>query len=441
MADRIMSGRSRRRFHLSGPALGLASMAFVLVVGAATAAILMTGSDDSVVTQASTTTTQETSPSTTEPGTTAVSGTVEGGRAPWSALPLPQSAVPQHLIEDWARAENQTWCSVLYPADKAVSTYGVSRSADYSGGWAVAWDLPDGPGRDAVDGYCANCGRSAYGVAGAGSTGTVNNLNIWPDQLVWNDGSRAGYGMEGLEAPGSGAPLLSYLVVEGQGCLYNVWSFLGEDHLLTVLDSLRFVDGMQAAPVQLVDRANLETRESGEPPWQQQPMTASEVPAVFFEEWNQDLGTTDCPMMGFDDLGPEGIGSTARRANGDSALLVAWDMPDGPGRYSTGDYCADCGRGAFGTSLWQQTEFLQQEWNPTLRFSDGSRVWITPELTIELPADRIVHLDPETGQLAPEAYVSLIEVAQHQGCLYRVWSSYGPDHVEHLVNHLRYVEG
>ncbi len=145
-------------------------------------------------------------------------------------------------------------------------------------------------------------------------------------------------------------------------------------------------------------------------------------------------------MMALADLGPEGNAATPRRANGDSALLVAWDLPDGPGRYPSGEYCADCGRGAFGTSLWEQDEFLQQSWNPTIRFSDGSRVWITPELSIELPADRIVHVDLETGALAPEAYVSLIETAAQPGCLYRVWSSYGPDHVEYLVTNLRYLE-
>ena len=146
-------------------------------------------------------------------------------------------------------------------------------------------------------------------------------------------------------------------------------------------------------------------------------------------------------MMAFSDVGAEGAGAAARRANGDQALLVAWDLPDGPGRYKSGDYCADCGRGAFGTSLWQQDDsFQQQQWNPTLTYDDGSRAWILPEISSDLPADRIVHLDPETGALAPEAYLALIEVADQPGCLYRVWSSYGPDHVAYLVSQLRYVD-
>jgi hypothetical protein len=445
MAGRIMAEKPKR-LRITGPALGLASMAFVLVVGALTTTIMLGGSDETAVTQASTTTIndQSTVTSTDQESTTTIvdpDDTSTGGVAPWSATALPESAVPRHLVLDWASAENQSWCSALYPADAGVlGANGESRSADFSGGWAVAWDLPDGPGRDAADGYCADCGRSAYGVAGAGLTGTEDDLTIWPNRIGWDDGSLAGFGLEGPDDPGPGAPVLGYMVIEGQGCLYNVWSFLGEDHLLELLDSLRFVEGLQAAPVELVDRATLETRELGDAPWQQPALPASRVPAVFFQEWAEDLGTTTCPMMAFDDLGPEGIESTPRRANGDSALLVAWDLPFGPGRYASGEYCADCGRGAFGTSLWAQEGLVEKERNPTLRFSDGSQVWITPELSVELPDDRIVHRDPQTGNPAPEPYVSLIDLAEYPGCLYRVWSSFGPDHVEYLVNSLRYVE-
>jgi len=218
MAERIMAERASPGFRMSGPALGLASMAFVLVVGAITTAIMITGSEEPVVSEASTTTTQAAGSVTNTTGQTTASGPAEGGPAPWSSLPRPQSAVPQHLIEDWTAAHNQTWCSVLYPADEtALSSAGVSRSADFGGGWAVAWDLPDGPGRSADEGYCPNCGRGAYGIAGPDFTGMVDDLNIWPNRIAWEDGSRAGYGLEGLGAPDSGAPMLSYVVVANQG--------------------------------------------------------------------------------------------------------------------------------------------------------------------------------------------------------------------------------
>ncbi len=270
MAGRITAAPPRR-FRIKGPTLGLASMAFVLVIGGLTTTLMMGGTDETPVTQApSTTTVDSTTPTSIDPVTATTTTDQEGthiielGAAPWSAAPLPRSEVPRHLIDDWAGAGNQTWCSALYPTDPAsLSADGVTRSADFGGGWAVAWDLPDGPGRDAADGYCADCGRSAFGIAGVDQTGTSTDLSIWPDQLAWDDGSRAGYGLEGLAAPDSGAPVLSYLLVEGQGCLYNVWSFLGEDHLLALIDSLRPVEGMQADPVELVDRADLETAGAG----------------------------------------------------------------------------------------------------------------------------------------------------------------------------------
>jgi hypothetical protein len=235
---------------------------------------------------------------------------------------------------------------------------------------------------------------------------------------------------------------LSYVVVDGQGCLYNVWSFLGEEHLRSLLDSLRFVEGMQADEVQLIDRTNQVTRDIGEAPWNEPGLPGTAIPTPFLEEWDQDLGTTACPLMAFADVGPEGNNATARRGNGDGALVVAWDQNDGPGRYATGDYCADCGRGAFGMSLEPLGEVrdVRTSGNPSLRFADGSEVWVFPELSFDLPDERILHIDPETGAVAPEAYRAFVEVAGEPDCLYQIWSSYGPDHVEYLVSEMRYVE-
>ena len=47
-----------------------------------------------------------------------------------------------------------------------------------------------------------------------------------------------GYGLEGGEGPS----YLAYLSVTGQSCLYNVWSRLGEEHLLRIINDLRRVD-------------------------------------------------------------------------------------------------------------------------------------------------------------------------------------------------------
>jgi hypothetical protein len=84
-------------------------------------------------------------------------------------------------------------------------------------------------------------------VAGTGSTGDTPDqikalTNNWPNIREWSDGSRAGYGPEG----GTGPKLLAQLYVQGQGCLYNVWSSVSQVHLELLLDHLRFVGGAGA---------------------------------------------------------------------------------------------------------------------------------------------------------------------------------------------------
>ena len=86
----------------------------------------------------------------------------------------------------------------------------------------MAWDLP--------------AQRSAFGIAGTGTTWT-SDTHQWPDTIVWGDGSRATWGLEG----GTGPNHLAYVSIAGQGCLYNVWSALGEEHLRYLLGQLRFV--------------------------------------------------------------------------------------------------------------------------------------------------------------------------------------------------------
>ena len=79
--------------------------------------------------------------------------------------------------------------------------------------------------------------RSAFGVAGTGSGAAEPSYDDWPFARRWADGSSAGYGPEG----GSGPNQLAYLRIAGQGCLYNVWSRVGREHLERLLEQLRFV--------------------------------------------------------------------------------------------------------------------------------------------------------------------------------------------------------
>ncbi len=141
-------------------------------------------------------------------------------------------------------------CALLFPADPgALADGAVLHDRYFGGGWGLAWDLPSGPGRWEPGGeYCADCGREAFGVAGTGGDATGTEDAIWPNRLAWADGSHAGYGYEGLTSGGAGEPLLAYLFIDGQGCMYNVWSYLGEEHLLALIEQLRFVEGMGACP-------------------------------------------------------------------------------------------------------------------------------------------------------------------------------------------------
>jgi hypothetical protein len=144
--------------------------------------------------------------------------------APWSAAPLPADAVPKHYLGQWRKADNRATCAPLAPADLGEHAAAVPRAATFSGGWAVAYDEPGL--------------RSAFGIAGAGVEADGDDQYQWPYGIGWTDGSHAGYGPEGGTGPGH----LAYLRVEGQGCLYNVWSKHGEAHLVSLLESLRFVD-------------------------------------------------------------------------------------------------------------------------------------------------------------------------------------------------------
>ena len=144
--------------------------------------------------------------------------------APWSGPALAADAVPSHFLAQWRKAENRATCAPFAPADTTDRPDATPRAANFSGGWAVAYDEPGL--------------RSAFGIAGAGIEATGAGDSIWPDSITWADGSIASYGLEGGTGPGH----LAYLEIEGQRCLYNVWSKLGEAHLVALLGKLRRVE-------------------------------------------------------------------------------------------------------------------------------------------------------------------------------------------------------
>jgi hypothetical protein len=146
--------------------------------------------------------------------------------APWSAPRISAGAIPAIYTQVWTRAENRAECALLAPRQlPPLSQTATPRAATFSGGWAVAYDLPET--------------RSAFGVAGSGANAwDANVYDQWPHRVVYADSSRVGYGLEG----GQGTNWLAYVRIPGQRCLYNVWSRVGREHLEQLLDHLRFVD-------------------------------------------------------------------------------------------------------------------------------------------------------------------------------------------------------
>ncbi|HEY7583476.1 MAG TPA: hypothetical protein VIB78_07660 [Acidimicrobiia bacterium] len=201
------------------------------------------------------TTTAAAAPTIAAPPTTAgVSTTIATLEpAPWtSAPPLAAAEVPV-LATVWGEAENREGCAGLAPSGGIAGA--TPRPASFSGGWAVAWDAPDGPGMAADGEFCADCGRSAVGVAGAGVAAVEAEVRAFPNVIEWEDGSLVGYGVEGSVAgalddaattSGDSATQLAFLSVAGQDCLYNVWSRRSETELLDVIGRLRFVEGLGA---------------------------------------------------------------------------------------------------------------------------------------------------------------------------------------------------
>jgi serine/threonine-protein kinase len=155
--------------------------------------------------------------------------------APWSAPPLAPREVPAVFLAEWRKAENRAGCPVLVPTELGEAVGARPRRATFYGGWAVAYDRKGLPGTDSRGYDCATCGRSAFGVAGAGveKDGTMP----FPRTIEYADGSLVNFGLVGNTGPGH----LAYLTLPDASCLYNVWSALSEEHLLQVIAGLRRV--------------------------------------------------------------------------------------------------------------------------------------------------------------------------------------------------------
>jgi hypothetical protein len=172
------------------------------------------------------------------------------------ASAAPTAAATQHrgllgekvALAQWRKAPNRAGCAPLALASNGGVTAKV-RSANFGGGWGVAFDTPRL--------------RSAYGFAGSGllpddeasqADKRAGLAKQWPYTRELGHrsgglpaGSFAGYGLEGTghysnsNPDGRGEHSVAYVRISGQKCLSNVWSRVSGAHLEALLDSLRIV--------------------------------------------------------------------------------------------------------------------------------------------------------------------------------------------------------
>ena len=165
----------------------------------------------------------------------APSAGVELQTAPWTEAPLVARNVPREMLSAWIAAENREWCALLAPA--GVEGTRVRRS-DYQGGWAVEFDKRGMPGMRPNGRACTDCGRGAFGIAGTALTVDEEDP-MEAEERTLADGSRVLIEVSDDQEAAEG--VVATLKIRGQDCVYQVWSFSGDQHLEQLLQDLRFV--------------------------------------------------------------------------------------------------------------------------------------------------------------------------------------------------------
>jgi hypothetical protein len=158
--------------------------------------------------------------------------------APWSGERLPARAAPRPLLSAWQRADNRAWCAPLAPSTLGgVGAGARPRQSAFAGGWAVEFDKQGAPGVTGRGEACATCGRGSFGIAGTSLTADGADELIGAGARPFTDGGRIA-----IQDPGEEPVAVATLVVGGQDCVYQVWSFLGREHLDELVAGLRLVD-------------------------------------------------------------------------------------------------------------------------------------------------------------------------------------------------------
>lgn len=160
--------------------------------------------------------------------------------APWAEEPIAPAGVAAMVVRAWQDAENKTECAPVAPRALGAGDGARARRTSLDGGWAVEFDRAGAPGLRRDGRPCESCGRGAFGIAGTAMTPdeTVDVDTLRAPEPMFNDGSRADLTMASASSDASAATI----TISGQNCVYQVWSFLGQEHLQQLVDELRFVD-------------------------------------------------------------------------------------------------------------------------------------------------------------------------------------------------------
>jgi len=153
--------------------------------------------------------------------------------APWGAERIGASQAGE-LLGVWSQADNRGWCAPLVPAGLEEL---VSRATPLDGGWSLEVDRRGAPGIREDGRPCRRCGRAAFGIAGTSMPADAM-IDVDTDEAPapsYADGSVAEV------APEEEGVASATITVAGQGCVYTLWSFLGEEHLQELISELRFV--------------------------------------------------------------------------------------------------------------------------------------------------------------------------------------------------------
>lgn len=157
--------------------------------------------------------------------------------APWSAEHLAQPAAPRQLLQAWHRAENHGWCAPLAPTTLGAGEGARARSGSYASGWSLEFDHRGSAGMTARGELCETCGRGSFGVAGTAMSVEEAQDLIGATATVMADGGRID-----VQESSDDSSVVATIIVPGQDCVYQVWSFLGRAHLDALVSSLRIVD-------------------------------------------------------------------------------------------------------------------------------------------------------------------------------------------------------